>query len=54
MCPHFPGTTQIIHWSFTEPATLTGSQEEKLSAARKIRDEIREAVLVFVNQVISP
>ena len=52
-CPIFPGITQRIHWSFADPAALTGSHEEKISAARRIRDEIQAAVQFFVDQVAS-
>ncbi|MHB8093113.1 MAG: arsenate reductase ArsC [Syntrophales bacterium] len=48
-CPIFPGITKRLHWSFADPAALPGSREEKLEAARRIRDEIRQAVLTFVN-----
>jgi len=41
-CPVFPGITQRLHWPFTDPEALTGSQEEKLTALRVIRDQIRE------------
>jgi len=41
-CPVFPGITQRLHWPFTDPEALTGSQEEKLAALRAIRDQIRE------------
>lgn len=40
-CPVFPGTTQI-HWSFDDPAAVEGSQEHRLAAFRRIRDELRE------------
>ena len=49
-CPIFPGITKRLHWSFADPAALPGSREEKLEAARRIRDEIRQAVLTFVNK----
>jgi len=44
-CPIFPGITKRIHWSFPDPAALTGSHEEKMKAVRKIRDEIKKAVI---------
>ncbi len=53
-CPIFPGTTKRLHWSFADPAALGGSQEEKLAAARHIRDEIRQAVLTFINETAPP
>lgn len=40
-CPVFPGHTNRIHKSFSDPAAVEGSEEERLDAFRKIRDEIR-------------
>src|SRR5271166_507759 len=28
-CPVFPSTTQRLHWSFEDPATINGSEEER-------------------------
>jgi len=44
-CPVFPGVANRLHWSFLDPSTLTGSQEEKIEAVRKIRDNIKNAIL---------
>jgi len=41
-CPVFPGTTKQIHWSFDDPAAVEGSQEHRLAAFRRIRDDLRE------------
>jgi arsenate reductase len=49
-CPVFPGVAKRLHWGFADPSALTGSQEEKLEAVRRIRDEIRQAVLTFVSK----
>lgn len=43
-CPVFPGVTKRLHWSFPDPAAVTGTTEEKLEQVRRIRDEIRSAV----------
>jgi len=43
-CPVFPGITKRLHWSFPDPAGMGGTEDEKLSAVRKIRDDIRKAV----------
>lgn len=40
-CPIFPGPTKRIHWSFDDPAAIEGTEEEKLSVFRRVRDEIR-------------
>lgn len=47
-CPLFPGMVKRIAWSFVDPATLTGSNEDKLTETRRIRDEIRDAVAEFI------
>ncbi len=39
-CPVFPGKARHLHWSFNDPAEARGSEEEILSAFRKVRDEI--------------
>ena len=39
-CPIFPGRTTRLHWSFLDPSQATGSDDERLSVFRKIRDQI--------------
>ena len=46
-CPVFPGGTQRLHWSFEDPAAVAGSEMERLSAFRRIRDQIHERVKEF-------
>ncbi|SLM32261.1 Protein ArsC [Desulfamplus magnetovallimortis] len=50
-CPLFPGITKRIHWSFDDPSSLTGSEEEKLEKTRQIRDHIKAAVEDFIRNV---
>lgn len=50
-CPIFPGVTTRLHWSFPDPSTLAGSQEQKLVEVRKIRDQIREKIQAWCAQV---
>jgi arsenate reductase len=40
-CPVFPGKARRLHWSFNDPAKVEGSENEILSAFRKVRDEIK-------------
>jgi arsenate reductase (thioredoxin) len=40
-CPIFPSGNQNIHHSFEDPAAIEGSEEQRLAAFRRIRDEIR-------------
>ncbi len=41
-CPVFPGKTQRLHWSFTDPAAAAGDTAERMAVFRRVRDEIRE------------
>ena len=43
-CPIFPGRVTRLHWSFENPANLTGSHEEQLAKTRIIRDQIKARV----------
>lgn len=47
-CPYFPAKTKMIHHSFDDPAGVEGSEETRLNAFRKVRDEIKEYLQDFV------
>ena len=44
-CPVFPGVSQKIHWSFTDPSRFEGSPKEKLARTKAVKEEIRDRVL---------
>jgi arsenate reductase len=46
-CPIFPAKTVKIHRNFEDPAAVRGSDEERLAAFRRIRDEIRDFLHAF-------
>jgi arsenate reductase len=46
-CPVFPAKTKRIHWSIEDPAAVRGSEEERLAAFRRIRDELRARLQAF-------
>ncbi len=50
-CPIFPRFTRRIHWSFEDPSSPEGSEEEKLEKTRKIREEIKVRLEEFVESV---
>ncbi|HET8777912.1 MAG TPA: arsenate reductase ArsC [Candidatus Limnocylindria bacterium] len=39
-CPVFPGAKRQLHWSFPDPAAAGGSDEARLAAFRRVRDQI--------------
>jgi arsenate reductase len=43
-CPVFPGIARHLHWSLNDPAKVEGSENEILSAFRKVRDEIKSRI----------
>jgi len=49
-CPIFPGVVRRIGWSFSDPSGFKGTEEEILENTRKVRDEIKEAVLAFIEE----
>lgn len=49
-CPVFPAGTERIHWSFEDPAAVQGTEEERLAAFRRIRDQIQERVIQFFQE----
>jgi arsenate reductase len=46
-CPIFPGNTAAIHHSFDDPAALEGSEEQRLEAFRRVRDQLRQYLRAF-------
>lgn len=48
-CPIFPGGIKL-HWNFDDPSSLSGTEAEKLNETRKIRNQIKSAVIEFVEQ----
>jgi arsenate reductase (thioredoxin) len=50
-CPIFAGVTKRLHWSFPDPAALTGTGEERLAGTRKIRDQIRARLEMWCDEI---
>lgn len=46
-CPVFLGLIRQLHWSFPDPCTMPGSDDEVLGRIRTIRDAIREKVAAW-------
>ncbi|MCX6160474.1 MAG: arsenate reductase ArsC [Ignavibacteriae bacterium] len=50
-CPIFPGALKKINWSFEDPSSFTGTEEEKHFRIAKVRDAIKIKVEEFVNSL---
>ena len=53
-CPIFPGQTVTTHHNFEDPAALQGSEEERLAAFRRVRDEMATYLRDFPQKAKSP
>ena len=53
-CPIFAGAIQRHHWSFRDPAQLTGTHAEQLSQTRIIRDGIKAKIKKFIADFSKP
>jgi arsenate reductase len=49
-CPVFPGQAERLHWSFDDPAALSGCDEEKREKIRRIREQIRQKISFFLQE----
>jgi arsenate reductase len=47
-CAMIPGLGETMHWSIEDPSEATGSQEERLAAFRRVRDDLRGRIHMFV------
>jgi len=47
-CPIFPGITKRLGWTFEDPASFTGTDEEKLTQTRLVRDKIKAEIETFL------
>jgi len=43
-CPLFLGKAERLHWGLPDPASVQGTEEEKLMKFREIRDEIKKRI----------
>jgi len=48
-CPVFSIKGKREHWPFEDPAKVQGSEEEIMDEFRKVRDQIRARIEVFLN-----
>ncbi|MHA1199388.1 MAG: arsenate reductase ArsC [Candidatus Heimdallarchaeaceae archaeon] len=47
-CPDIPGVETNLHWSFENPSSFEGTDEEKLDFFRKVRDQIKAKILEWL------
>ncbi len=51
-CPRiFPGMQHKLEWPFDDPRRVGGGDEEKLDAFRRVRDQIEEKILTWLEEM---
>jgi len=48
-CPLWLGAGQMIHLGFPDPAAADGIMEDRLDVFRRVRDDLRDRVLGYLN-----
>jgi arsenate reductase (thioredoxin) len=49
VCPYWPGKPATAHWGYEDPAAVTGSDEQKRDAFRKVFQQIAARTRLFVS-----
>ena len=52
-CPVFPGHAKRLIWSYPDPSTFTGSEEQIMPQVREVREAIKGRVQQFALEVVS-
>jgi arsenate reductase len=53
-CPVFPRAATRVHWSFDDPSSARGSDDERLAVFRRVRDEIEARITAWLQQHAAP
>jgi arsenate reductase len=48
VCPVFPGADQSLHWGYRDPASVEGSDGERLAAFQQVFIQLGERIRQFV------
>ena len=50
-CPIFPGPARRIHWSFPDPAAISGSDDMRFAVFRETRDAIERRLKTWLAEL---
>ncbi len=53
-CPVLPIQTRQLHRSFEDPAAVQGSEEDRMAAFRRVRDQLSNYLIIVRNSVRLP
>jgi arsenate reductase len=49
-CPMIPWSGKVLHWGFEDPADAQGSEDDRLRVFRRVRDEIAERIIGWLQR----
>lgn len=49
-CPIYPFALKKMHWSLPDPSRAEGSEEERLMAFRKVRDDLTRRIQILLEE----
>jgi arsenate reductase (thioredoxin) len=50
ICPVTPPEIKRLHWPINDPGEIKGTEEESMDAFRKVRNELKKRIFVFVQE----
>ena len=50
-CPVFPGSENTLHWGLDDPGEVEGTDDEKLDAFRRTREQLAARLRPFIDAV---
>ncbi|HWP85602.1 MAG TPA: arsenate reductase ArsC [Terriglobia bacterium] len=51
-CPIFPGEARRLHWDLPDPAAAGGSEQERLEAFRRVRDQLAARIEELLGEIL--
>jgi arsenate reductase len=51
-CPFFPGARRQEHWGFPDPSAAIGTEAERLTVFRRVRDAISDRIEQFLKSAV--
>ncbi len=53
-CPIFPNAKERIHWPIDDPSSVVGELEDRLSAFRRVREDLHMRIETLISQSNEP
>lgn len=50
-CPYFPAAKKVVHHAFSDPARTKGDEAVRIAEFRRVRDEIKNYLPEFLNEI---